>query len=82
MGLPTSPLYLYVRLDCAGNGGVTATLEKDGQPVADARQLVCGNYGLAMKVLGSLEYMLVLRADGSGGPLRFVKYTLTIKVTP
>ncbi len=74
--------YLYMRLDCTGNGGVTATLEKDGKPVADSPQLVCGIYGLAMKVLGSQEYMLVLRADPSGGPLRYVKYTLTIKVTP
>ncbi len=74
--------YLYMRLDCTGNGGVTATLEKDGKPVADSPQLLCGNYHLAMKVLGSQEYMLVLRADGSGGPLRFVAYTLTIKVTP
>ena len=64
------------------NGGVTATLEKGGQIVPDSKQMVCGNYNLVMKVLGGQEYMLVLRADGSGGPLRFVDYTLTIKVTP
>jgi len=74
--------YLYLRLDCIGNGGVTASLLKDGHPVPDSPQLLCGNYDLAMKVLAGQEYMLVLRADGSGGPLRYVKYTLTIKVTP
>jgi len=72
--------YVYMRMDCVGNGGVTATLEQGGKPVTDSIQLVCGNYDLAMRVLGGQEYMLVLRADGSGGPLRFVKYTLTIKV--
>lgn len=74
--------FLYMRLDCTGNGGVTANLLKDGKPVPDSPQLVCGIYDLAMKVLGGQEYMLVLRADPSGGPLRYVKYTLTIKVTP
>lgn len=77
-GPSNQSFYIYLRLDCTGNGGVTATLEKDGKPVPDTRQLVCGNYGLAMKVLGGQPYMLVLRADGSGGPLRFVSYTLKI----
>lgn len=74
--------YVYMRLDCVGNGGVTASLELGGKPVQDSRQLVCGNYDFAMKVLGGQEYLLVLRADGSGGPLRYVKYTLTISATP
>jgi uncharacterized protein YraI len=74
--------YVYMRLDCTGNGGITAILMKDGTPVPYTKQLLCGVYGLAMKVLGSQEYVLVLRADPSGGPVRYVKYTLTIKVAP
>jgi uncharacterized protein YraI len=74
--------YVYMELDCTGNGGITATLEKDGIPVPEVPKLVCGNYGLAMKVLGGQEYMLVLRADGSGGPLRYANYTLTISTKP
>lgn len=81
--MPTSEAgFVYAELDCAGNGGVTATLEKDGLPVPGVPQLVCGNYDLAFKVLGGQEYTLVLRADGSGGPLRFVSYTLTISAVP
>jgi hypothetical protein len=71
-----------MRLSCTGNGGVTATLEKDGLPVSEVPQLVCGNYDLAMKVLGGQTYLLVLRADGSGGPLRYISYTLTISTNP
>lgn len=81
--VPTSEAgFVYMRLDCTGNGGITATLEKDSRPVPEAPQLVCGNYGLALKVLGGQPYMLVLRADGSGGPLRYVSYTLKISTTP
>lgn len=81
--LPTSEAgYIYLRLDCNGNGGITASLRKDGRPIPDAPQLVCGQYGLALKVLGGQEYTLVLRADGSGGPLRYVSYTLTISLKP
>jgi uncharacterized protein YraI len=81
--VPTSEAgFVYMRLKCDGNGGITATLRKDGLPVDAAPQLVCGNYGLAMKVLGGQEYLLVLRADGSGGPLRYISYTLTISLKP
>lgn len=81
--VPTSEAgYVYVRLDCKGNGGVTAVLEKDSLPVPGAPQLLCGNYGMAFKVLGGQPYMFVLRADGSGGPLRYVSYTLTISTNP
>lgn len=71
--------YVYFKLECTGNGGITATLEKDGIPVPGQRPLVCGNYDFAVQVLGGQEYMLVLNADGSSGPLRFVHYTLSIK---
>ncbi len=81
--LPTSEAgYVYLRLDCKGNGGITASLRKDGLPLPNAPQLVCGQYSLALKVLGGQEYILVLRADGSGGPLRYVSYTLTISLKP
>jgi uncharacterized protein YgiM (DUF1202 family) len=71
--------YVYFKLACTGNGGITATLEKDGIPVPELKPLVCGNYDFAVQVLGGQEYMLVLNADGSGGPLRFVSYNLYIK---
>jgi len=71
--------YVYFKLACTGNGGITAVLEKDGLPVPNARQLVCGNYDLGVQVLGGQEYMLVLSADGSGSVLRYVSYTLSIK---
>jgi hypothetical protein len=74
--------YVYLKLECTGNGGITAILEKDGVPVPDRRPLVCGNYGLAMQVLGGQEYMLVLSADGSGGMLRYAHYTLHIDSKP
>lgn len=81
--IPTSEAgYVYARLDCKGNGGITASLRKQGRPVPDSPQLLCGQYGLALKVLGGQEYLLVLRADGSGGPLRYVSYTLTISLKP
>jgi uncharacterized protein YraI len=72
--------YLYLDLDCTGNGGITATLEQGGLPVPDVQPLVCGIYDLAIKVVGGKEYMLILRADGSGSELRYVSYRLTLKV--
>jgi uncharacterized protein YgiM (DUF1202 family) len=72
--------YVYFKLECRGNGGITATLEKDGIPVPEIKPLVCGNYDFAVQVLGGQEYMLVLNADGSAGPLRFVSYNLHIKL--
>ncbi len=74
--------YVYLRLDCVGNGGITVTLEKDGNPVADTKTLLCGNYGLGVKVIDQQEYVLVLRADPSGGLLRYISYKLTIKASP
>jgi uncharacterized protein YraI len=71
--------FVYFKLECTGNGGITATLEKDGIPVPELKPLVCGNYDFAVQVLGGQEYMLVLNADGTGGPLRFVSYNLYIK---
>ncbi len=70
--------YLYFRLDCIGNGGITATLEKDGLPISDVKPIFCGNYDVVIKVLGGVEYTLLLKADGSGGPLRYVSYTLKV----
>ena len=74
--------YVYFKLECTGNGGITATLEKNGIPVPERKPLVCGNYDFAVQVLGGQEYMLVLNADGSGGPLRFVSYNLYVKSKP
>lgn len=73
--------YVYLKLSCMGNGGITGVLEKGGIPVPGARSIVCGNYDMAMQVLGGQEYMLVLSADGSNGPLRYTQYTLLINST-
>jgi uncharacterized protein YraI len=70
--------YVYFKLECSGNGGITARLEKDGVPVPDVKPLVCGNYDLAMKVLGGKEYVLVLSADGSGSLPRYTRYNLYV----
>jgi uncharacterized protein YraI len=71
--------YVYFKLECSGNGGITATLENAGIPVSNSKPLVCGNYDLGIKVQGGKEYILVLNADGSGGLLRYVRYTLYVK---
>jgi len=70
--------FVYFKLECSGNGGITAILQKDGVPVPDVKPLVCGNYDLAMKVLGGKEYVLVLSADGSGSLLRYARYNLYV----
>jgi len=70
---------LYLKLECSGNGGITAILEKDGRPVPEVKALLCGNYDFTIQVLGGQEYMLVLTADGSGGELRYTRYTLNVK---
>jgi uncharacterized protein YraI len=74
--------FVYFKLECSGNGAITATLELDGRPVPDSKTLVCGNYNLAMKVLGGTQYTLVLNADGTGSALRYVSYTLHIRSQP
>jgi len=71
--------YVYFKLECSGNEGITARLEKDGVPVPDVKPLVCGNYDLAMKVLGGKEYVLVLSADGSGSLPRYTRYNLYVR---
>ena len=72
--------YLYFNLECTGNGGISTILKMDGIPVDDWKPLTCGNYDFAEKLLGGKEYTLLLTADGSFGPVRYVKYTLSIRV--
>ncbi len=79
-GPSNQSFFLYFRLDCVGNNALLVTLQKDGKPVENGKNLQCGNYGLAMQVLGGQEYMLVLRADSSA-TLRYVSYKLTIKTS-
>ncbi len=74
------PTYVYLTLKCSGNGGITATLLQDGQPVPDVQPLLCGQYDLGVKVLGGKNYTLALKADSSGSGLRYVSYVLTLKV--
>ncbi len=70
---------IYLKLECSGNGGITALVEADGQPLVGVKPLLCGNYGFAVPVTGGKEYLVVLNADPSGGPIRFVHYTLFVK---
>ena len=74
--------YLYFELDCVGNGGITAVLETQGAPVPEIKPILCGNYGVAIKVLGGSDYLLDLKADGTGGPLRYIQYTLKVNSKP
>lgn len=74
--------FVYLKLECSGNGAVTGLLKKDGIVVPETEPLQCGNYDFAMRVLGGQEYFLVLSADGSGGPLRYVNYRVTIESEP
>jgi hypothetical protein len=79
---PGQATYLYMRLDCSGNGNISVELRTDGLPVADFQGLICGQYDVAVRVLGGKNYQLGLRADGSASELRYVNYTLKLETTP
>jgi len=74
-----SATYVFLRLECKGNGGITVTLQKDGKPVPETQTVGCGNYDFALRVIGGQEYFLILTADGSGGSLRYAQYNLSIR---
>ncbi len=69
---------LYFKLECSGNGGITSALVVDGIAQNDWKGLTCGNYDFPLKVLGGKVYTLILSADGSFGPVRYIKYNLII----
>lgn len=73
--------YVYLRLDCTGNGAITSTLYADGSAPSPLG-LKCGNYGFALKVLGGKKYTIKLEADGSAGDVRLVDYILYVDSNP
>ena len=77
-----SGTYVYMRLDCTGNGGISSTLyEGNGQTPKDLG-LHCGNYGFAVKVVGGQQYAVKLVADGSAGDVRLVDYIFYVSMEP
>ncbi len=72
---------VYMKLECTGNGAVTTSITHHGEIVPVAKPLFCGNYGFALKLVGGDEYLISLTADGSAGPIRYIKYILTINST-
>ncbi|MEI6290098.1 MAG: SH3 domain-containing protein [Chloroflexota bacterium] len=69
---------VYLKLECAGNGAITTSITHKGEIVPLIKPLLCGNYDFPLKLIGGEEYIISLIADGSAGPIRFVKYTLSI----
>ncbi len=80
--VPGQATYVYMRLDCSGNGNITVELRTDGAPVPDFQGLVCFQYDVAVRVLGGKTYQLGLHADGTATDLRYVRYTIKIETTP
>ncbi len=79
---PGQATYVYISLKCTGNGNITPELRMDGALVADFQGFACGNYDVAVRVLGGKTYTLGLKADGSAVDLRYVRYDLTIQMAP
>jgi len=73
---------LYFALDCAGNGGVNVELRQDGLLAQDFPGLQCGQYDVAVRILGGKPALLKLSADGAVSDIRYVSYTLTISTQP
>ena len=74
--------YVYLRLDCTGNGGITSYLYNEGSDVPNDLGLYCGNYGFALKVIGGKQYSVRLDADGSAGDVRLVDYIFYVSMEP
>ncbi len=74
--------YVYLKLECTGNGGITSYLYEQGTEIPADLGLRCGNYGFALKVVGGEQYFLRLAADGSAADIRLVDYILTIGIEP
>lgn len=72
--------YVYLRLDCTGNGAISSIIYTDGAAPSPLG-LMCGNYGFAVKVLGGKKYSIQLTADGSAGDIRLVDYIFFVSST-
>ncbi|GAB4487510.1 MAG: hypothetical protein OHK0031_11520 [Anaerolineales bacterium] len=73
---------LYFSLKCEGNGAINAELRQNGLLAADFPGLLCGQYDVAVRVLGGQPALLKLAADGAASDIRYVRYTLTISTQP
>jgi len=73
---------LYFSLMCEGNGALHAELRQNGLLAQDFPGLLCGQYDVAVRVLGGQPALLKLSADGSATDIRYVRYTLTISTQP
>jgi len=73
---------IYFKLECTGNGAISAELRQNGLLVSEFPGLLCGQYGVAFKALGGQPYLLQLKADGSATDVRYVAYYFYISTTP
>lgn len=73
---------LYFSLKCEGNGAIHTELRQNGLLTQDFPGLLCGQYDVAVRVLGGQPALLQLAADGSATDIRYVRYTLTIATQP
>ena len=74
--------YVYMRLDCTGNGAISSAIFLDNGQTSSDLGLHCGNYGFAVKVIGGKQYAVKLVADGSAGEVRLVDYIFYVSMEP
>ncbi|MDX9991074.1 MAG: SH3 domain-containing protein [Anaerolineales bacterium] len=79
---PNQAAIIYFKLECSGNGAITAELRQNGLLVNEFPGLLCGQYGVAFKALSGTPYLLRLQADGSASEVRAVSYYLYISTIP
>jgi uncharacterized protein YraI len=75
-------VFVYFKLECSGNGAISAELRQNGLLVSEFPGLLCGQYGVAFKALGDTPYLLRLQADGSATDLRYVAYNFYLSTNP
>lgn len=68
--------YVFVSLQCAGNGSLHAEIAGSGQ------NLACNETGKAIPVMPGASYLVHIEAVLTSGALQSVNYTLTIKARP
>lgn len=68
--------YVFVSLQCAGNGSLRAEIAGSGQKIA------CNEAEMAVAVRPDTPYLVHLEAVSTSGALQSVNYTLTIKARP
>lgn len=68
--------YVFVSLQCSGNGSLRAEISGSGQKIA------CNEPEMALPVTPGTLYLVRLEAVSTSGALQAVNYTLTIKARP